>query len=229
MALDKLSLMVQDAIRYCAESANDRVDVLASFNTGGFKPNRNVVNSDIDIDDQWLRHTLGDKYDMIKNSNSLLAFQGFVKKEDDQSGYKFFKPVVFISSDELNSLIERLAPVNDAAVAQTSDREPYIRALTALVQAMAPEGYTDDVIGKMNYKQIMATVTGLNEAADALKGYTIQEIASNRAVSNADYANLVSQFKRKYANLRKLKSNPYKYTRTFNGLKYYWLPIEDLP
>lgn len=229
MALDKLSDVIQESIRYCAESANDRIDVLASFNTGGFRPNRNQVNTDIDIDDQWLRHTLGEKYDMIKNSNSLLAFQGYVKKEDDSSGHKYFKPVVFISSDELNSLIERLAPVNDAAVAQTNDREPYIRALTALVQAMAPEGYTDDVIGNMNYKQIMARVTGLNEAADALKGYTIQEIASNRAVSNADYANLVSQFKRKYANLRKLKSNPYKYTRTFNGLKYYWLPIEDLP
>lgn len=228
MALEKLSEMIKESIRYCAESANDRIDVLASFNTGGFKPNRNIVNSDIDIDDQWLRHTLGDKYDMIKNSNSLLAFNGYVMKTD-KSGHNYFKPVVFISSDELNSLIERLAPVNDVAVAQTNDREPYIRALTALVQAMAPEGYTDDVIGKMNYKQIMARVTGLNEAADALKGYTIQEIASNRAVSNAEYAKLVSQFKRKFENLRKLKSNPYKYTRTFNGLKYYWLPIEDLP
>lgn len=228
LALPKLSDMIQDAIRTCAESANQRIDLLASFNTGGFKPNRNSVNTDIDIDDQWLRHTLGDKYDMIKNSNSLLAFQGYVKKED-ASGRKYFKPVVFISSDELNSLIERLAPVNDAAVALTNDREPYVEALKALVQTMAPEGYTDEVIGNMNYKQIMAKITGLNEAADALKGYKIQEIASHRAVSHAEYAKLVDDFKRKFKDLQKLKAQPYKYTRTFNGLKYYWLPIENLP
>ena len=228
LELPKLSDMIQEAIRVCAESANQRIDVLASFNTGGFKYNKTSVNSDMDIDEKWLKHTLGDKYDMIRNSNSLLAFQGYVKKEDE-SGRKYFKPVVFISSDELNSLIERLAPVNDAAVAQTNNREPYVEALKALVQTMAPEGYTDEVIGNMNYKQIMAKINGLNEAADALKGYKIQEIASNRAVSHAEYSKLVDDFKRKFRNLQRLKAQPYKYTRTFNGLKYYWLPIEDLP
>lgn len=227
MPLSKLSEMIQEAIRYCAESAKSRVNVLTTFNTGGFKTNRTSVNTDIDIDDKWLRYVLGENYEMIKNSNSLLAFQGFVKKEDEE-GHKYFKPVVFISSDELNTLIERLAPVNDAAV-DSNDREPYVNALKALVQAMAPEGYTDQVIESMNYKQIMAKITGLNEAADALKGYTIQEIASHRAVPHAEYIKLVESFKRKFRNLQRLKSTPYKYTRTLGGLKYYWLPVEDLP
>lgn len=227
LELTKLSEMIQDAISYCAESAEDRISVLASFNVG-FKRNSKSVNTDMDIDDKWLRHVLGENYDAIKNSNSLLAFQGYVRKEDS-SKRKYFKPVVFISSDELNALITRLAPVDEAAVAQTNDREPYVRALTALVQTMAPEEYTDDVIGGMNYKQIMAKITGLNEAADALKGYTIQQIASHRAVSQAEYAKLVDDFKRKFKKLQSIKSSPYKYTRTFNGLKYYWLPIEDLP
>ena len=122
-----------------------------------------------------------------------------------------------------------MSKVDEAAVAQTNDREPYVRALTALVQAMAPEEYTDEVMNGMNYKQIMARITGLNESADALKGYTIQQIASHRAVSQAEYAKLVDDFKRKFKKLQSIKSSPYKYTRTFNGLKYYWLPIEDLP
>jgi hypothetical protein len=219
--------MIQDAIRTCAESAEQRIDVLASFNTGGFKANSNAVNTDIDIDDEWLRYVLGEKYQMIKNANSLLSFQGYVRKTDP-SGRSYFKPVVFISSDELSSLIDRLAPVNNAAVAQSNDREPYINALKALVQTMVPE-YTDEVMSKMSYKQLMAKISGLNESADALKGYTLQEIASHRAVSHAEYAKLVDNFKRKFEGLRRLKSQPYKYTRTFNGLRYYWLPVEDLP
>lgn len=223
----KLSLLMQDAIRLCSSSVNHKIDIWTSLNAGGFKTSTSSVNSDIDIDEAWLRHKLGDRYDKIKESNSLLAFKGFVHKAH-KSGRGFFKPVVFISSDELNSLIERLAPVNDAAVAQTNDREPYVRAMKALIQSMLPE-LSDDEMNRMGYKEVMALVAGLNEASSALKGYSIAEIASHQAVSHTEYVKLVSDFKRKFSLLTRLKSNPYKYTRTFNGLKYYWLPVEDLP
>jgi hypothetical protein len=81
----------------------------------------------------------------------------------------------------------------------------------------------------MGYKEVMNLVAGLNEAASALKGYSIMEIASPQAVSQTEYASIVSDFKRKFSMLQRLKQEQYKYTRTFNGLKYYWLPVEDLP
>lgn len=225
--LTKLSELMQNAIMYCSESVQYQIDLWTSLNAGGFKTNRTNVNAEVDIDEEWLKKQLGDKYDKIKQSNSLLAFKGYANKVH-KSGRNFFKPVVFISSDELNSLIERLAPVNDAAVVQTNDREPYVRAMKALIQSMVPD-ITDDEMNRKGYKEIMAMVAGLNEAAGALKGYTISEIASHQAVSHTEYASLVSDFRRKFAMLQRLKSQPYKYTRIFNGLKYYWLPVEDLP
>ena len=111
---------------------------------------------------------------------------------------------------------------------QTNDREPYVRAMKALIQSMVPD-ITDERMNAMGYKEVMNTVAGLNEAASALKGYSIMEIASPQAVSHAEYASIVSDFKRKFARLKNLKAEQYKYTRTFNGLKYYWLPVEDLP
>jgi hypothetical protein len=113
-------------------------------------------------------------------------------------------------------------------VAQTNDREPYVRAMKALIQSMLPE-LSDDEMNRMGYKEVMGLVAGLNEASNALKGYSIAEIASHQAVSHTEYVKLVSDFKRKFSLLTRLKANPYKYTRTFNGLKYYWLPVEDLP
>lgn len=226
MQLNKLSDLMQDAIMYCSESVNYQIDLLASLNAGGFNANR--MAGSVDIDEEYLKQKLGvEKYEQIKKANSLMTFKGFSRK-NHKSGRSFFKPVVFISSDELNALIERLAPVNDAAVVQTNNREPYVRAMKALIQSMVPD-ITDERMNQMGYKEVMATVAGLNEAAGALKGYTIMEIASPQAVSHSEYASLVSDFKRKFAMLQRLKAQQYKYTRTFNGLKYYWLPVEDLP
>ena len=214
-------------IMYCQESVEHQINIWTSLNAGGFKSNSTSVNTGVDLDEAWLKQKLGDKYDKIKETNSLMAFKGYVHKTH-KSGREFFKPVVFISSDELNSLIERLAPVNDAAVVQTNNREPYVRAMKALIQSMVPDK-SDEELNNMGYKEIMNMVAGLNAAASALKGYSIAEIASTQAVSHQQYASIVSDFKRKFSMLQRLKAQPYKYTRTFNGLKYYWLPVEDLP
>jgi hypothetical protein len=182
----------------------------------------------IEIEEEFVKQRLGaDVYDRLKQSRQLMAFEGYTRKTH-KSGRNFYKPVVFISSDELNALIERLAPVNDAAVVQTNNREPYVKAMKHLIQSMVPD-VTDEVMNKMGYKEVMNMVAGLNAQASALKGYTIMEIASPQAVSHTAYASLVSDFKRKFQMLQRLKAQEYKYTRPFNGLKYYWLPVEDLP
>ena len=67
--------------------------------------------------------------------------------------------------------------------------------------------------------------------------YFVEEIEGYQKISLAflsdkillGFASGVSDFKRKFGMLQRLKQEQYKYTRTFNGLKYYWLPVEDLP
>ena len=145
----------------------------------------------------------------------------------------FRSPVIFISSDELNTLILRLAPVNDAAqqllADPNADRSPYIRAMKALIQIMIPEDATDERMNRMTYNEIMELVSGLNESANALKGYSLAELASPEAVPHAEFVSLVSDFNRKFRNLQRIRSQHYKYAKTENGIKYYWLPVEDLP
>ena len=226
MQIDKLSSLMQEAIMYCSESVQYQIDILVAWQNQAFAPSPNV--NGIDLDEQYLIEKLGkDRYEQVKRANSLITFKGYALKTH-KSGRQFFKPVVFISSDELNALIERLAPVNNAAVAQTNDRDPYVRAMKALIQSMVPD-ITDERMNSMGYNEVMATAAGLNEAATALKGPSILEIANPQAVSHTEYASLVSDFRRKFQMLQRLKSTPYKFTRIFNGIKYYWLPVEDLP
>lgn len=230
MPVSKLSTLMQEAIDYCSQSIEFQIDLIAITRQGqnGFGGGVDRDAPSLKINERYLIEKLGkDVVEQIKAANSLLTFKGYSPKVH-KSGRSFFKPVVFISSDELNALIERLAPVNEAAVVQTNNREPYVKAMKALIQSMVPD-VSDERMNMMGYKEVMSMVAGLNEAAGALKGYSIMEIASTQAVSLTEYASLVSDFKRKFAMLQRLKSQPYKYTRECNGIKYYWLPVEDLP
>lgn len=226
MLVSKLSSLMLDAIRYCSDSVEYQKGLVHDWQSRSFEPTPDIDGPD--IDEQYLIEKLGkERYEQVKKANSLITFKGYTQKVH-KSGRSLFKPVVFISSDELNALIERLAPVNNAAVVQTNDREPYVRALKALIQSMVPD-ITDERMNSMGYNEVMATVAGLNEAASALKGPSVLEIANPQAVSHTEYASIVSDFRRKFQKLTRLKTEKYKYTRIFNGIKYYWLPVEDLP
>lgn len=223
---EKLSSQMQEAIRYCSESVQTQIDLIASLNSGGFNPSS--ATGSFDINEEFLKHKLGkERYEQIKQNNSLVTFKGYSRKKH-KSGREYFKPVIFITSDELNALIAKLKPVADASVAKSNNREPYVEAMKALLRSMV-SGITEEEINRFDHRKIMNMVAGLNEAASALKGYPIMDIASPQVVSHNEYYKLVADFTHKYNKLNDLKNAEYKYTRTFNGLKYYWLPIEYLP
>lgn len=227
MQAEKLTKLMENAVKQCSESVQYQIDLITILIHNGFDPSPGITG--VDLNEQYLIKRLGEEvYNKVKKSNSLISFEGYALKKHEDSGRAFFKPVVFISSDELNTLIMRLAPVNNAAVAASNDREPYVNAMKALIQSMDPS-ITDERMNQMRQDEIMAMVAGLNEAATALKGPTMLEIANPQAVSHSEYVALVATFQKKFKNLERIKRTEYKYTRMFNGLKYYWIPVEDLP
>lgn len=185
---------------------------------------------DIDVDLAFVENVLGkDWVEAMKGSNALVNFRGYAKKQD-ASGREFFKPVIFISAEEFQDLLKRLAPVAEAASnSQTKDRTPYIEALKALVRSLAP-GMTDAEMSRLSNGDIMNMIAGLNESASALQGNTLDDLSNQQAVNPAQYLRIITDFRRKYANLVRIRqSKGYKFIKEFNGATYYWVPIEDLP
>ena len=73
-------------------------------------------------------------------------------------------------------------------------------------------------------------IGGLNEAATSLREYRLDDISNKTVISNAKYMSIVTSFTKKYENLRRIRqSKAYQYVKEFNGSRYYWVPIEDLP
>ena len=189
-----------------------------------------AANGMMNIDDAFIASRLGaDWAEQLKNSGNVINFSGYVMRQD-ASGRDFFKPVIFISMEEYDELLKRLAPVAEAAMnSQTKDRTPYIEAMKALVRSLSP-GITENDMAKLTNEEITKMIGGLHEAAKSLNSYTIESLSDPIAVPPQKYLSIITDFSRKYKNLSRIRqSRTYKFVKEFNSAKYYWIPIEDLP
>lgn len=232
MPTSKLSSLIQESIIYCSEMVQKQINLVDLSLLSGFANSSNSEGFS-KFEEAFVRSKLGDdRYEAAQRAGAMFAFKGYTPKKH-KSDREFYKPVIFISSDELNTLIERLAPVNAAARPLLSDpnadRAPYIRAMKALIQIVIPDEASDERMNRMTYDEIMQLVSGLNVSAEALQGYSLVDLASPEVVSHAEFAGLISKFNQKFRLLQRLKTQPYKYSKTMSGVKYYWLPVEDLP
>ena len=181
------------------------------------------------LDNAWLEMRIGKQnLDNFKKSNTTVSFKGYTPKRDRATDRDYYKTVIFISQQELNTLMIRLSPLYEVAQRKGNDREPYVKAMKALVQGMLP-GITDSEMNAMGYDEVMGLVAGLNASTMTLKGRSIAEVASTQAVNAAEYQTIIAKFKRQYLKLQAIQKKPYKFVREFNGAKYYWIPTEDLP
>ena len=164
--------------------------------------------------------------DVLKHG--LLSYRGYAVKQRD--GRNLFKPVIFISMEEFDDLLKRMAPVDQAAsISNASDRTPYIEAMKALVRSFAP-GMTDAEMAALNNAQITAMIGGLNEASEGLAKYKLDDLSNKTVITNPKYKSIITDFARKYKKLKNIRSSKsYKFVKEFNGSRYYWIPIEDLP
>ena len=223
----KLSKLIIKSVSDCKASVEKRLTALSTLANFGFA-NSHMAGDVPQVEKDWVKSLVGEEtFENLNKTNSLITFSGYAKREYDARD--LFKPVVFISSDELTELLSKLDPINDAAAMENpNNREAYVNAMKAL--AMQLTGNDVDRANSMGHKEIMRTIAGLNATTDALKGYTPEQIANPQAVDNQTYLGLLSDFRRKYKGLRDLKDKKdWKYAIEMNGIKYYWIPAEDMP
>ncbi len=194
----------------------------------GGKPKPGMLN----VSEAFVLSQMGydeEKIAALQSANAVINFRGYANRKD-VSGRDYFKPVIFISIEELTDLLKRLSKVDEAArQSQTKDRTPYINAMKALVKSLT-QGVTDAQMANFSNGDITNMIAGLNESAAALNSYTLNDLSDPQVVTPAEYQRIIMDFQKKYRNLQTIRqSNSYKYIREFNGAKYYWIPIEDLP
>lgn len=234
MTPDELTVVMTKSISDFQQTIQKQLDLIIKESTirisAGFE--NSDVSSDgvVSIKHSFLRERLGEEfYEAVKDRDALVNFRGYAKRKD-ASGRDYFKPVIFISLEEFDDLLKRLAPVNEAASrSEVRDRTPYIEAMKALVRSLNP-GITDADMSKLNNNDITKMIGGLNEAPSALSNYTLDDLASPIITPDDEYLGIINAFRRKYNNLNEIRQRgSYKFVKEFNGVRYFWIPIEDLP
>lgn len=227
LSLDKIKNLIIYSMAEYSRSVDKQINAMR--NPGGFARSSSSDGSsenEMKINEAFVRSRLGNdaEFEMLKQQNVLITFKGYTHKEFEAR--QIFKPVIFISSDELTTLIAQLEPVNSAAaISDHNNRAPYVNAMIGLLKAQA--GSSIDV-ERASLADIQRNIYGLNAASDVLASHTLEEIASPDAVNKSEYVSLIEDFKRKYKKLIGIKER-YKYVIPMNGIIYYWIPVEDLP
>ncbi len=228
-----LTSYMENSISDFGETVQTRIDVLKSAVDAAKNKTRvirggNVLQQGIDISEEYMVAQLGADFTEKLTNNTLVSFRGYTDKQYENSGRNFFKPIIFISKEELQGMLRRMAPVKEAAKARNyRDREPYINALKAMLRGLSP-GITDAEMATLTNEQITAMIGGLNEATPSLKSYTLADLTT---MDGMEYLGIITAFEKKYEELNNIATTNYKYVKKIgvNGIPYYWIPIEKLP
>lgn len=205
----------------------NQIDVVYNLRNG--KPGGRQTGADEEVNKSLLIELLGEQaYQNIVNMNKMLAYTGYTDKQEKTTGIDYWKPILFISREEFESLIGRFAEVD--AKAKTGDCKPYVEAIKALVKSMLP-GITDAEMDQKGLDEVMRLISGINvEVAFSTSPYKLEDMCNRNVVSASEFNSIITQFQQKYRNLRDiLRDKNYRYATSINGIKYYWIPVEELP
>lgn len=228
----ELTKLLQGAIADFSQTVQEQINVIRKeaedAKINGFLGSGKMAT--MNISQAFMIKQLGEDWaKLMAESGAMVTFKGYAYKEHS-TGRNYFKPIIFISDAEFQTLLKRLQPVSLVArSADHRDRTPYITAMKQLIQSLAP-GITDAEMDKLNNNEITALIGGLHESAKALNTYTLEDLNDPLVVEAAEYARITKDFTDKYRRLTKIRMNTrYEFVKQFNGEKYYWIPIEDLP
>lgn len=164
---------------------------------------------------------------IIFQQGLITAFNGQTAQKAS-NGQDYWKPVLFITSDEFAELMEKLKLVYQGASAGT--RKSYVEGLKALVRTFMPE-ISEEEMGQKDVKQVMDLVMGLTVKTNSLNKHTILEIQDEKIVGQEEFEGMVTDFKNKYEYLDHIKAGDYEFSvlRKTSNVRWYWLPVEALP
>lgn len=221
-----LSKLITDNIGGFKDAIEKQIEVLQKGNSNIAAVGDTVGLNPMDL--QFLKDRLGPELaEKMLKKHITMATTSYVPKAIGSTN--LWKPVIFLSTAEFDNLIERLEPVyNEAnAVMNDNNRKPYVDAVKGLLRAMVPD-ITDAEMDQKGLSEVMNMISGLNVTSDALD-IPLSDLQDIHKVPKDKFVSLVNDFCSKFETLRRIRKTNYLYAYTSNDIKYYWIPVENLP
>ncbi len=185
-----------------------------------------VKNSTSSIDISQLQGVVSkERIEEWKQSGVFLCFEARVDKQ--KNNVDQWIPVVMLSRDELQKLLETFRKLDDLAVVKdTINREPFINAMKELAQQMTGNGN----IGDLTAGQIMNMARGLHVQTKMQRdeGFNLKDMGTSDGMPNRTYRKYLENFHDRYQDLRRLQSGS-AFTKQIGDTDFYWILVDQLP
>lgn len=165
-------------------------------------------------------------------SRKVLKFDGYTSNNPLGKGYNIFEPVLFISGEELGSLVKELKKIDSPTY--VSQRRAYEDALSNLARAFF--GLAD--VSSINIDDLFKKLYGINfkpgsfviKKGNNIVPIKIEWITKPEIVSDDLLKSLIANFAGKTRNLNLILSkDTSEYKFKSNNIPYYYIPIKELP
>lgn len=165
-----------------------------------------------------------EEIELLKEKNLTLKFKGYATRT---AGYnEVFTTSVFMAKSELQLLIQSLSSVNKEV--SDNPRKDLQDALKKLVLSYMGEDANPDEI---DVDDVMAAVSGLTSiiGRNPLSGIKIGDITNPSKVSESQIEYFMRRIEKDVTRLKKKQEDKSCYFESSNGLRYYYILIEDMP
>lgn len=188
--------------------------------------------ADVDFYPEFLIKKLGQKgYENWKLVKAISAYGGFARVNglgDDDD----WRPILYLSVDELKGTIERLQDIEAAIEENSTDRTRFVNAIKELLSKQLGGSIPESDIFKMSPEELENAIYGIvNIKSENMRftQFSLSDLVNRKAVNDDEYFDMLDRFVKKLQKLKAIKSGKYDYRMEAGGTYYYWIPLEDLP
>jgi len=169
-----------------------------------------------------------DEIEMLKVQNYQFSMDGYTSREVYGLNFPIFREVLFLSANELNQVVNDLNLLISGYGSINQKRQKMQQMWLDLLKSQLGN-FAEEEVMTMKVDKISELILGLPVQSNFIKNVKLQDITEPTIVSDLAFENYLDYFRDKVNVLLSILSEGYEQSFVSNGIRYYWIPVEDFP
>jgi len=166
--------------------------------------------------------------DMLKLRNYQFSMDGYTSRRITGLTSPVFKEVLFLSSNEMAQVLASLQKLTSGYGSINQKRKQMQEVWLNLLSSQVGNIAEEEVLS-MTVSEISDLTLGLPVQSSFIKDVKLKDITEPTVVSDMSFENYLDYFRDKVNVLRSFLTEGYEQSFFSNGMRYYWIPVEDFP
>ncbi|MGC9345147.1 MAG: hypothetical protein ACP5E3_20750, partial [Bacteroidales bacterium] len=165
---------------------------------------------------------------MLKSRNFQFSMDGYTSRRVEGMDNPVFKEVLFLSSNEMAQVLANLQNLTSGYGSINQKRQQMQEVWLNLLKTQVGN-LNEEEIMEMTVDEISRLTLGLPVQSQFIKAAKLKDITEPAVVSDILFENYLDYFRNKVTTLRSFLTEGYEQSFFSNGMRYYWIPVEDFP